>query len=132
MWALNAGFVRRWCHQNPIENLTLKVVTAPRASNPYLHAQAGLFTVVEGEGACTVDEFLGEFYRRAPRREAWTELDQLPWAHRFSLPNSEAGKLLRLLSYEGISAASVFPDVSSAVEFLRERGLWDVPLNAEY
>jgi hypothetical protein len=49
-----------------------------------------------------------------------------PSLHRLLLPNSEAPKLLRLLSYEGITGASMFPGADGVVQEMREYALWDV------
>jgi len=44
---------------------------------------------------------------------------------RLTLPVEQAPKLLRLLSYEGIDGASMFPSADSVVRAMRERPLWD-------
>jgi hypothetical protein len=44
---------------------------------------------------------------------------------RLTLSVSEAGKLLRLLSYEGITGASMFPGADGVVRAMRETALWD-------
>jgi hypothetical protein len=49
---------------------------------------------------------------------------------RICLPIEEAGRLLRLLSVEGVDAASVFPNYNGVVSAISERRFWESP--AEY
>jgi len=50
----------------------------------------------------------------------------------FRLPSSEARKLLRLLSQEGINAATIYPGYKGVADSLTERELWDIPERATY
>lgn len=89
------------------------VVRVPRAENPLLHAQAGIFTLVQGSDPPPLDELI---YKHAPRPARLL--------HRFTLPWSEAPKLLLLLAAAGVSGASVFPGYRGVVEGVHERQLW--------
>src|SRR5260370_24708062 len=94
-------------------------MTAPRASNPNLHAQAGLFTVVRG-GVHAVDRFLKLALEKSSR---WAEGVARPLMRKISAPQECAPKLLRLLSYQGIEGATMFPGYDGVVRSLRERAL---------
>ena len=48
-----------------------------------------------------------------------------PLLRRLTLPHTEAPKLLRLLSHEGITAATMFPGADGVVKGMQERKLWD-------
>jgi hypothetical protein len=88
----------------------------PPASNPNLHAQAGLFTIYSSE-----EDFPLEWYY-ARSAEAH---DGMVWMHRITLPIEEAGTLLRLLADEGVTGASLFPNADGVVRAMRERKFWD-------
>jgi hypothetical protein len=113
------------------EQMTRALLTyevAPRASNPNLHAQSGLFTWLHGEKAHAMR--LEEYVELLPQ-ERTAELEKtgvvLPLMRRLSAPQSCAPKLLRLLSYDGIDGSSMFPGYDGVVRSLRERVLWDKP-----
>jgi hypothetical protein len=127
VWALRADFVKRWCHQNAVKGLSLRIATAPRATNPNLHAQSGLFTVLVGDDMRPLNRHLDCFLDEGPSRKAWRPQDTAPLLRRFSVPQIESRKLLRLLSREGITNATTFPGVSGVVESMRELMLWDEP-----
>ena len=94
---------------------------APGSTNPNLHAQAGLFTVLHHTEDRGLEEFLAAV--TAIGRPA-------PSLRRLTLEIEEAPKLLRLLSREGIDGASMFPGVDGVVRAMREITQWDVPLRA--
>lgn len=103
----------------------IQVVTAPRASNPNLHAQAGLFTLwFRSGGVSTLEAVISELLAAldSPMRARWTESTPL---HHFTLPWSEAPVLLRMLAYERIDAQRMFPGRDGVVRAMRERRLWD-------
>jgi hypothetical protein len=106
------------------------VVSAPRASNPNLHAQSGVFSL--------------QLIRRVRREQATTRtpLDQLvrtlalattvdykkPVLYRFTTLGFEAKKILWLLAKEGITVARIFPGYEAIVRSLEEEGnLWQYP-----
>ena len=57
-------------------------------------------------------------------RRAQASMDAPP-LHRLTLPVAEARRLLRLLSFEGVDGASMFPGADGVVRAMRERALWD-------
>lgn len=88
---------------------------APGGTNPNLRAQDGLFTLHQDEGDASLDAYLVTLRERIPK---------VPRPQRLILPVSESGKLLRLLAYEGITGASMFPGADGVVKAMRERVLW--------
>lgn len=86
------------------EELGVRLVTAPRSSNPNLHAQAGVFTVANHETA--LDERLEKWTQSPLRRQEGPRTVM----QRLSLPHHFAGELLSLLKWHGIWGASMFPD----------------------
>jgi hypothetical protein len=112
------------------ENEDLRVFSAPRATNPNLRAQAGVFTILLGDWLCPLDEYLekleanGTFRNMVrPRRP----LPPRPWLRRLSVPQACAPRLLRLLSYEGVSGSTMFPGYDGVVRAILERKKWDTP-----
>ncbi|HXO28166.1 MAG TPA: FRG domain-containing protein [Thermoanaerobaculia bacterium] len=102
-----------------ISAFALKIVTAPRSSNPNLHAQKGIFTLLH-----LAFFNLEALFRRDP-------LDKLPFDPplefwHFTLPMERAPRLLRLLALDGICASTLFPGYGGVVEALQEQScLWD-------
>jgi hypothetical protein len=91
---------------------------APAGTNPSLHAQSGLFTMHLAEDEPSLEQLCVRTRRITGRA--------LP-LHRVMLPIGEAPRLLRLLSYEGITGASMFPGADGVVRAMRETTLWDRP-----
>jgi hypothetical protein len=128
VWALNLDWIIHDAFPGEKRKLSVYVVTAPRATNPNLHAQGGVFT--------TEHKVKSEFKKRLLVRtvnelvkEKWKLLRAVaPVMMRLRLPVEEAGKLLRLLNQEQINSATLFPGYKGAAEALKERSLWD---NAE-
>jgi hypothetical protein len=111
VWALGARPGNRFGMAAP--QAVLEVYQAPGGTNPNLRAQAGVFTLLSGDGDPSIEFFtLHRGGRAAP-------------LHRLMLPHGEAPKLLRLLAYEGIDGASMFPGADGVVLAMRERALWD-------
>jgi hypothetical protein len=115
-----------WERTQQQTSATLTFETAPRATNPNLHAQSGLFTRLHGEKAhslCLENyiQLVAEQY--APSALACAE----PYLRRLTAPQSSASRLLRLLSYEGVEGASMFPGNEGVVRSMQERGRWDEP-----
>jgi hypothetical protein len=122
VWALRRDFV-----EDADELRTgIKLVMAPRATNARLHAQGGVFTWLRGDDAHakTVDGLARELVAKPAIWHAHRQ-PALPVMRRFLLPSTEAPKLLRLLSYEGVTAATVFPGYEGVVLAMQERALWD-------
>jgi hypothetical protein len=108
----------------------LRVVRPPRSTNSNLRAQEGVFTVLDDILRTGDDDsaFPSLNDLISQRRRDWiAEHGQAgpPVLRRLELPCSEAGKLLRLLSFEWISATQVYPGLDGVVQGLRERALWD-------
>jgi hypothetical protein len=126
VWALDRDGVRTlW----PIaDGARVVLVTAPRATNQNLHAQAGVFTLDTGRaepGAPPLREPLDTIIGAAALADPNAVAGLVPLMWRLLLPKTEAPKLLRLLAFEGFSAATLFPGYAGVVNGLNERKLWD-------
>ncbi len=95
----------------------LELYQAPGGTNPNLRAQAGVFTLLSTEGDISLRELLVHLSAQPG--------PQPPILRRLTLPTTEAPKLLRLLSYEGIDGASMFPGADGVVRAMREVARWD-------
>jgi hypothetical protein len=128
VWALRA-FWLPFVQQVGSEPKRFAVVTTPKATNPNLAAQAGVFTLDRGaqKGIGFAKALEGALGATLPTFESammpifgfTTPL--LPFMYRFTLPHSEAGRLLRVLSLEGVSAAAVYPGHKGVADSLWER-----------
>jgi FRG domain-containing protein len=98
----------------------LEIHRAPLATNHNLRAQAGVFTAQWSQEtrALSLEQAVQVVEAQAPGTAT---------LRRLIMPSGEAPKLLRLLSYEGIDGASMFPGVDGVVRALREQALWDRP-----
>ncbi len=129
IWALNLDWVIIEAFnpndKKPPPKLAVYVVTAPRASNPFLHAQSGVFTtepVTTHEMSLrvhvqTVDKIVRSRFKVKPSGQ--------PVMIHFVLPSGQSGKLLRLLYDYGVSAASVFPGYKGVAKAMKEHLYWD-------
>jgi hypothetical protein len=104
-----------------------RMVTAPAAGNVNLRAQKALFLVDRRPGL----DLDGEVDRR-PWNEALVDMFPLsdassddPVLTQVGLPIEEAPRLLRLLAFQGVDAATVFPGFDGVVKALEERRLWE-------
>jgi len=105
----------------------VRMVTAPAAGNVNLRAQKALFLVDRRPGL----DLDGEVDRR-PWNEALVDMFPLsdassddPVLTQVGLPIEEAPRLLRLLAFQGVDAATVFPGFDGVVKALEERRLWE-------
>ncbi len=121
---------------DPEHNPRLSLVTAPQSTNPNLRAQAGLFVtdsnvlnsmplndliIQKAEDNLNADSgWFSTISRKYPALGNW-----VPVLHKLVLPHSEAKKLIRLLAYEGTSAATIFPGYDGVVQSMVERDSWD-------
>lgn len=103
------------------------IVTAPRSSNPNLHAQSGIFTAhMLGPQKIHLTEDLTVHRVDELVEDAWPKHRRpMSVMCHYTLPSSEAGCLLRLLYQEKINAATVFPGYKGVSDSLKERQLWD-------
>jgi FRG domain len=105
------------------KNWGLRFVTAAAATNPNLHAQEGVFT--------TWQDDIG-FYDSKPRPVDDRPLDELleqmigrypitiPAFHKFTLPITEAPRLLEICFAHGYTAAKLFPGYKGAAQHIQE------------
>jgi hypothetical protein len=121
VWALNARIVHGWEHEPfSFHGATIHLASAPRASNPNLHAQAGVFTFCRyiEDRLLALDEVIMLSLSRQAGRAGGTIPTAL-WKLR--LPRSEAARLQALVSLDGVSAMSLFPGYTGVVRNLEER-----------
>ena len=106
------------------EEISVLIVTAPRAGNPNLHAQEGLFTVLRPQRVKLFEPVdrrpLDEILRGT---ETFRQRSRI--FYEFKLPIEQSPKLLRLLAQEGIHGAALFPGFDGVVKRIEEEQLWD-------
>jgi hypothetical protein len=126
VWAVSRPFIEQcassW-NPGPV------IVTVPTTSNPNLHAQRGLFTLVRFEKHSKLVELppLDNLFRNmrnearvtAARSPRW----QLPLMFKLTLPCAEAPMLMHYLHLHGVDAAAVYPGLKSVTEAMMERKL---------
>lgn len=106
-----------------------QIVRVPRARNPNLHAQGGVFTVVVNPklppgGPSMIPALDKLILDRATHVEGRPA--RVPLLYQLRLESSCAGELLRLLRYEHISSTYLFPGYDGVIRGITERRLWDV------
>ncbi|HEX6307286.1 MAG TPA: FRG domain-containing protein [Longimicrobiales bacterium] len=105
------------------------VVRVPRARNPNLHAQGGVFiliaTRVPDPNGPAVLPPLDELVRTRAASAVPSASLPFPILRRFDVPAAQAGALLRLLHDEGVGAVHLFPGLDGVVKGIQERSLWD-------
>jgi hypothetical protein len=123
VWALNAQAQKWFADSDP----SFELITAPTATNPNLHAQAGIFSLVRfsqendrafTEHPPTLCKLIGE-----------ASVDDMPGVDRailpalvkVTLPRSEARSLLRLLAHYGVTAAQIYPGHKGAAQALLDQ-----------
>lgn len=122
VWALNrtVGIRERYSAKIGNHPVHLHMSAPPRAGNPNLHAQGGLFTFnsfwgVEGGALHPADEIV----RAMEKTNGFAS----PAMYRFRLPQRQAGAVLRLLAFEPVTGGTLFPGVSGVVRDVRDRVL---------
>jgi hypothetical protein len=134
VWALSSQFVNS---VGRAHDPSFYLISAPAATNPNLHAQGGIFTLVQPRSAETasvqlqnIDDLLFALddadvdpvaHSGSWLRERWS-----PVFYKLTLPATEARVLLRLLGEAGISAASVFPGLEGVARSLLEQRRWQI------
>ena len=113
------------------ENITPKpevaLVTVPRAWNPNLHAQQGLFTlyipqIMEDDAPVDTKSFDQVIYSLKPIGIADHLVSlQGPRMRLLTLPVIQSNRLLDLLVKSGVSAATLFPGFGGVAQAVRER-----------
>lgn len=127
VWCLNWRYVWiRWPESKP-DDIEVLLVMAPRATNPNLHAQRGLFTVHMVKSVKHNDPINREPLDRVIEDRFGDVQIKLPVMRQITLPISESGALLRLLAAHNVHSASIFPGFDGVVKYLKEWRRWDVP-----
>jgi hypothetical protein len=91
----------------------------PASTNPNMHAQSGVFTIVRA----TVDDPFGnsvDGFCATPQPPAF----KAPRLRRVTLPVDRARELLCHLAREGITGTSMFPGADGVVKAMWERAQW--------
>lgn len=114
--------------ENGEQSLPIRFIATPSASNPNLNAQRGLFTLSNLQVI------------RSGGKDDFQPLDDLvcnnsknpleiiaPVMFSFTVPATEAGKILWLVAKEGVSAASLFPGYYGVARSLEEKIYWKSP-----
>ncbi len=126
VWALNRRFLKAhgmWAPGRPGHGrapIPCYVATAPRSSNPFLHAQAGLFTysphLKHMEG---LDLLVARIVDSVTA--AGVTVETAPCVLRLlTLPRTEADHLLELLHEQEISALTMFPGFAGIAQLMKE------------
>lgn len=124
IWALSSHFIN-----NLKEPAAVRLITVPTISNPNLHAQRGLFTIVNSlqnvppktiNALFSSDEILKQI-ENSKDRDSFKNRTLL---YKITLPHKEARKLLHKLHLLGIDRLSLFPGHQSAADVLRECTLY--------
>lgn len=105
---------------------SIQTVSVPRTNNSFLRAQRGIFTLINNANQFFLDNSRWPSIEDAvnAERDSRTIYTRDPLI-RFSLPASEADKLLRLLYRLDISKLTLMPSLSHAAENLAyKRALW--------
>ena len=92
------------------------MVTAPAAGNENLRAQKGVFTLYLPATMKMTDPA-----DQRPMDQIVVDEDVQVTLMKFTLPIARSRELLRLLAFEGISAAELFPGYGGVVKALGER-----------
>ena len=131
VWALDAELWRR-INLDPAArpDPAIFIITAPKATNPNLHAQGGLFTLVQPTSGDVhpipdLDQAIQGYAGKVP--ELWT--DSAPFLYKFTFPAREANVMLRLLAAYEVHAAMIKPGLAGVAEYYREQWFhgWNPP-----
>lgn len=108
-----------WALYAPSGHSDIRVFEPHASTNPNLRAQSGIF-LDPSQFSIGGQSLEVEIARNRPQTTS------VVWRiRRFNLRTTQARRLLRLLSYEGITGASMFPGADGVVKAMRERALCD-------
>lgn len=132
VWCLNMKFIfDAWPASS--NSCDVLIVSVPRASNPNLHAQGGVFTLNDPAGrqaTQVVPDPLDTVIEAAAnlRKDEWFQNRGicLPVMRELVLDIQHTPRLLRYLADHGVSAATIYPGLKGVSESLNERRRWDV------
>jgi hypothetical protein len=105
----------------------IRIIEPPRASNPNLHAQAGLFTLAMPMSQPHIkskvemlafEEIAGDFAAYMGRTDVVL--------YKLTLPRKEAGALLKWLAYEPVTGAMLFPSVDGVARDVADQSRWPI------
>lgn len=101
--------------------ISYKKIETPTFSNEYLHAQKGIFLQYETvgiheEGNPQIIKSLEEYVDSISQDDS--DL------YKLTLPSEKSRELLKLLSYEYVTAIYLYPGMKGVVEFLKEQALY--------
>lgn len=140
IWGLDVSSVKiRLAQQSsskpdalPHPKAKLRIVRAPAALIPNLAAQKGLFTIYESGEKLEMDSPTERISMECVSTKLFTDpMSRMLYA--LVCPVREARKVLYLLAYHGISAATVYPGYKGVVTSIEERSLWEpTPRNTRY
>ena len=116
VWALDTSFVNFVClYWSPYGVVT---VSAPESSNPNLRLQQGVFTLVRAAppyNPPTEEDvpYLDVLFREKSPQD-------MPYLYKFTLPHSEARRLLYFLDRQGVSALTLYSGHGAVTQYMRE------------
>lgn len=126
-YELYAAFFSSWSSdfttvRPQVPRLPIYKVTVPHSGNPNLHAQDGLFTLVQSpvgpKAGPILRESLDDVVRRSFSDDDSQRVEVL--LRRVRLPWKEADNLMQRLRQEGIDGATILPGFDGVVQFMRE------------
>jgi hypothetical protein len=132
VWAISAAFIGT---VGAAADPGFYLVSAPSASNPNLHAQGGMFTLVQPRSSATsvvqlpdLDALIlamDQLGVDPPTANGVYERYQwAPACRKLTVPVSNSRVLLRLLAEANVSAATIYPGLQGVAQSIRERRRW--------
>ncbi len=121
VWALDGNFLQ---HGRRCDGIWFALAKVSRASNPNLHAQAGVFVVWTGPNQLmSLDAIVRRVAHGRIKLSSGRLFLRPPVMRKLILPRRHARNLLRELVLERITGATMYPGVDGVVRELRERTL---------
>jgi len=133
VWALSSTFVAA---VGSTRDPAFYLMSAPAASNPNLHAQGGMFTLVQPRTDATAEGQLrnlddlihdidgDDIDPPTVAGETWERRRWAPVLYKLILPATQARVLFRLIAEAGVSAASVYPGLDGVAKSISEQRRW--------